>query len=407
MDGVFIGRQPIYDRKQNVFAYELLFRNSEQNYAQIDDPDRATSELIVGALTELGLNTIVEDKIGFINLTRNFVVGSLPIPGAQDRLVLEVLEDIELDDKVLSGIQKLKQQNYTIALDDFIFYPHLTPLVEIADIIKIDLLALDAQQLADHVARLQKYPVKLLAEKVETHEQYEHCQQLGFEYFQGYFFSKPNIISGKRTPANRMALLNLLGRISDPDADIDTLEKLISSDVTLSFRLLRYINSSQYSLDQNIESIKHAIMLLGVETVRSIACLIMFTTIDDKPFELFITAFIRAHMCEQAAKQTGQAKYAATYFTVGLFSVMDSIMDQPMQSVMDQLPFAEPIKNAILHHQGPMGEVLDISVTFQEGRWDELTGDLILDLQHLASNYLEALNWTKHFKQMLGTSKAA
>jgi len=407
MEGVFVGRQPIYDRQQNVYAYELLFRNSEQNFAQIDDPDLATSELIVNALTEIGLNNIIDNKMGFINLTRNFVTGSLPIPGAEDRLVLEVLEDIELDDKVLDGIQKLKQQKYIIALDDFIFHPHLEPLVQIADIIKIDLMALSEEELEDHVNRLKKFPVKLLAEKVETAEEYQRCLEMGFEYFQGYYFAKPNIVSAKKTPANRMALINLLSKISNPETDIEEIEKLIASDVTLSFRLIRFINSSKYALDQNIDSIKHAIMLLGLETVRSISCLIMFTTIDDKPFELFVSALIRARMCELAALQLDEKAHAATYFTVGLFSVMDAIMDQPMQEVLEQLPLADSITNAILKYEGNMGQALQVSLAYQQGEWEILSSKDILNCEQLRDNYLDAISWTKDFTEILDNPKAA
>ena len=406
MKGVFVGRQPIYDREQNVYAYELLFRNSEQNFAQIDDPDKATSELIINALTEIGLNNIIGDKLGFINLTRNFVTGSLPLPGAEDRLVLEVLEDIELDESVLNGIQRLKQQDYIIALDDFIFHPHLKPLVEIAHIIKIDIMVLDQQQLEEHVKALATYPVKLLAEKVETHEEYQRCLDYGFEYFQGYFFSKPNIIQGQRTPANRMALLNLLGKISNPDADVVELEQLISQDVTLSFRLLRYINSSQYAMEKSVDSIKHAVMLLGMNTVRSIAYLIVFSSIEDKPFELFVTALIRAHMCELLAAKMEEPQLTATYFTVGLFSTMDAIMDQPIEDVLAQLPLKQPVSDAILNYQGKMGRALQAAIAYERGEWDELEDDIV-ESDTIVSVYIEALNWCRDFIDSIESLRAA
>lgn len=406
MKGVFVGRQPIYDRKLDVYAYELLFRNSEQNFAQIDNQDKATSELIINALTEIGLNNIVNDKLGFINLTRNFVTGTLPLPGPADRLVLEVLEDIELDEFVLNGIQRLKQQNYIIALDDFIFHPHLKPLVEIADIIKIDIMALDQQQLEEHVKALAAYPVKLLAEKVETHEEYQRCLDYGFDFFQGYFFAKPNIVKGQRTPANRMALLNLLGKISNPDVDVEQLEHLIAQDVTLSFRLLRYINSSKYAMEKSVDSIKHAIMLLGMDTVRSIAYLIVFSSIEDKPFELFVTALIRAHMCELLAKQMAEPQLAATYFTVGLFSTMDAIMDQPMQDVLEQLPLKQAVSDAILSYEGNLGRALQATIAYERGEWDELE-DSTVDSEIIVNVYVEALNWCRDFIDSIESLRAA
>ncbi len=406
MQGVFIGRQPIYDREQNVFAYELLFRNSEKNFADIENQDQATSLLIINALTEFGLSNIIGDKLGFVNLTRNFITGSLPLPAEQDRLVLEILEDIELDDSILSGIQRLKKDNYTIALDDFIFHPHLAPLVEIADIIKIDLMALDDEQLRQHVEDLSKYPVKLLAEKVETQEEYQKCLDYGFEYFQGYFFCKPDVMSGKQTPANRLALLNLLSKISNPDADIEQIESLIMQDVTLSFRLLRYINSSHYSMDNEVSSIKHAIMLLGIETVRSITYLIVISSIEDKPFELFVTALIRAHMCELIASEVGQTNKSATFFMVGLFSVMDAIMDQPMTEVLEQLSLTNDISNALLNYQGTMGQALQASISYERGEWDELDASLV-EADKISEIFLQALTWCKNFIETLDALRAA
>ena len=407
MSGVFIGRQPIYDRKQNVFAYELLFRNSEANFARIDNQDRATSELIINALTEFGLSNILGDKPGFINLTRNFITGSLPLPSEPNRLILEILEDIEIDQSILHGIHRLKQEQYRIALDDFIFQPHLRPLVEIADIIKIDLTALDGSQLEQHVTELSSYPVKLLAEKVETHEEYQRCIDLGFEYFQGYFLCKPNVMSSNRTPANRMALLKLLARISDPELELEQIEALIAQDVTLSYRLLRYINSSQYSVTKNITSIKHAVMLLGLQMVRSIACLIVMSSIDDKPQELFVTALIRANLCQLIAKELGYAQQSATFFTVGLFSVIDAIMDQPMETVLSQLPLDTEISNAILKHEGVMGQILRISIAHERGDWDTLAEEGIISIDYLNKIYAEALGWCQDFIDGLKSLRAA
>lgn len=406
MNKVFIGRQPIYDRQLNVMAYELLFRDSECNAARIDNPDKATSELIVNALTELGLTNIVEDKLAFINLTRNFITGNMPLPGSEETLVLEVLEDIPLDADVLNGIQKLKRRGYTIALDDFIFHPHLEPLVQVADIVKLDLFRLKESELSEHVRKLKRYPIRLLAEKVETQEVYERCMALGFDYFQGYFFCKPNVISGHRTPANRMALLHLLAKLAEADTKMHTLENLIAQDVTLSFRLLRYINSSKYMVDKNIDSVKHAVMLLGMETVRSLAYLIIISSSEDKPFELFVTALIRAHMCELLATETGDRSMAPTYFTVGLFSVIDAIMDKPMHEVLEQLPLSDDICLALLEKKGRMGNALRCTIDYERGNWEALEfsglpSDTIRDI------YIKALKWCRNFTESLDSLNAA
>jgi EAL and modified HD-GYP domain-containing signal transduction protein len=406
MNSIYIGRQPIYHRNQSVYAYELLFRDGNANRANIDDPDRATSQLIVNALTEFGLRNIVDDKLAFINLTRNFTTGTFPIPGAQSQLVLEILEDIELDKQVLAGIVRLKHQGYTIALDDFIFYPHLKPLVQIADIVKLDVLQMDSASLHSHVKVLQRYQVKLLAEKVEDHAMFQQCLDLGIDYFQGYFFCKPNIIQGKRTPANRLALLNLLTKLSSPDVGTSELEKLIAQDVTLSFRLLRYLNSSQYSVGKTIDSIKHAIMLLGLNTVRSLCYLIVISTVEDKPFELFITALIRAHMCESLAGVFDDKAQQPTYFTVGLLSVIDAMMDQSLETVLTQLPLREDISRALLQHEGKMGKALHYATAYERGEWDKINSDDISSDQ-IGAIYLRAIAWCKEFTKSLEQANAA
>ena len=405
MSDTFIGRQPIYDRNNNVYAYELLFRNSEQNFATINDPDLATTQLIVNAVTEFGLDQIVGEHLAFVNLTRNFLTGSFPLPGAESQLVLEVLEDIEIDDEVLQGIMDLKQCGYTIALDDFIFHPHLKPLVEIADIIKLDLMAFDNNELIRHVKELECYPLKLLAEKIETHEEYEQCRELGFSYFQGYFFSKPNVMKGHKTPANRLALLQLLAKVSDPNIDVAQIEQLIARDVTLSFRLLRYINSSEQAIDKKIDSIQHAIMLLGLGTVRSLAYLIIMSQIDNKPMELFSTALIRAHMCEQIALLIDKKADKAAYFTVGLFSILDAVMDQEMKDIIEQLPLCETISSALLKKDGNMGQALHCAISYEHSEWEKIeqspfNKDVLLRI------YIESLQSAKAFTDSLSKLEA-
>lgn len=406
MNSIYIGRQPIYTRDLSLFGYELLFRDSQANAAQIGDPDRATSQLILNALTEFGLSNIVDDKLAFINLTRNFTTGTFPIPGVQSQLVLEILENIELDNVVLDGVQSLKQQGYIIALDDFIFHPHLQALVQIADIIKLDVLTLSEQELHQHVSELRRYPVRLLAEKVESHKIFRQCLELGFDYFQGYFFCKPDTMRGKRTPANRVALLNLLAKLSNPDVGTCELEQLIAQDITLSYRLLRYLNSSQYAVEKSIDSIKHAIMLLGLNTIRSLSYLIVISTIEDKPFELFVTALIRAHMCECLATAFNDKSQQPAYFTVGLFSIIDAIMDQPLDSVLEQLPLREDISRAIRLQDGTMGKALQYAIAYEQGDWDKLEQTPI-KADDMREIYLRAIMWSKEFTGALQHTHAA
>lgn len=391
----------------HVFAYELLFRSSQINAANVPpgEADRATSELIVNALTEFGLKNIVGDKLAFINLTRNFVVGSLALPESEQQLILEVLEDIEIDNRVLDGIQKLKHQGYRIALDDFIFHESRRPLIAIANIIKIDLLPLSRQQLAEHVKLLKQYPVKLLAEKVETQEDYNHCLELGFDYFQGYFFCKPSIIGGTRTPSNRLALLNLLSKLCLQETGMEDIERLIAQDVSLSLRLLRYINSSQYSLNKKVDSIHDAIFLLGQRTIRNLASLMLVTSIDNKPFELFVTALIRAHMCELLGERF-EAEQKSTYFMIGLFSVIDAMFDKPMAEIIEQLPLNQEVCAALVDYQGIKGQVLQHVIAYEQGDWQE-PNSLGVNTGQMRTIYLQVLDWCHAFTDTLAQLHAA
>ncbi len=281
---IFIGRQPIYDKNLNVYAYELLFRaGQQQNAANIVDGDIATTNVVLNALTEIGMDKLVGEQLAFINLPRNFLLtlGDDPVPEIKHQIVLEILEDIAADDEVVAAVQDLSTNGYTIALDDFVYNASLQPLVDNANVIKIDLMALDEDSLSDHVSKLANGKRKLLAEKVETQEEFERCKQLGFDYFQGYFFCKPNIVKGQRAPANKLAVMKVLASLQSPDLDTKELTQTISQDVTLSYRLLRYINSAQFGLGKQIDSIKRAVVMLGRNTIRNLASLIALSQIDD------------------------------------------------------------------------------------------------------------------------------
>ncbi len=391
MSDVFIARQPIFDRQNQVFAYELLWRQGNGNAAQVTDGNLATTQVILNALTEIGLDRLVGNQSAFINLTRSFLLGEQPLPDMNGRLVLEVLEDIEPDAEIISAVARLSQQGYTIALDDFLYRPELAPLVEQADIIKIDLLAQDEATLREHVATLQRYPVKLLAEKVETRAEYDTCLELGFEYFQGYFFARPHVVQGRRPPTNKLAILQLLAQLQDPATTDSELETLIIRDVTLSYRLLRYINSAQFNMSREIESIRQAIMLLGRKTLSQLANLLVMSRIEDKPRELMMTALIRARMSETLGQRLG-VQDESMYFTAGLFSIIDALLDQPMPDLLDELPLADELKQALLAQQGPLGEVLGCVVAYDEGRWEKAVHPRI-DANSLRETYLDAIDW--------------
>lgn len=395
MQDIYIGRQPIFDRDLEVYAYELLFRSGSLNQAADAnapfDGDRATSQVIVNAFIEIGLDQIVGNRRAFINLTRSFVTAATPLPFPQDRVVLEILEDIEPDAEVLAGLRTLAGQGYQMALDDFVFQEDRRALLEVAHIVKIDLMAVPRETLQAEVARLRRHDVRLIAEKVETHEDFEQCRELGFDYFQGYFLSRPNIVQGRQLPPNRLAVLQLLARLQDPQADAGDIERLVAQDVALSYKLLRYINSAFFALPKKIESIRQAVIYLGTRAIRTWVSLLVVAGLDDKPAALVAQAMQRARMCELLAQRARRPQPDA-YFTVGLFSLLEALLDAPLESILDTLPFSDGIRDALLRQEGPYGEALACVIAYEHGHFLKARFDR-LGATEMTDTYLAATHW--------------
>ena len=313
---IFVGRQPIFDRKLNVYAYELLYRSAQQlNPATAGvSGDQATSSTIINSFMEIGLDRLVRDKYAAINLTESFFLEDNKLPFSPKQVILEILEDIPVTEKLVAAVTRLSKQGYIIALDDYIYQPEHAPLLKLAKIIKIDISILSAQQLIEHVKVLRRYNSKLLAEKVETAQQFVKCRDLGFDYFQGYFLCRPQIVTGKSLPTNRLAVLNLLSVLHKPDADTEDLAEAINTDVTTSYKMLKLINSAAFGFSRKIDSIQQGVMLLGQRKLASWASMLALSTIDDRPSEILRTAMIRGKMCELLA-DAAQIKPSDSYFT--------------------------------------------------------------------------------------------
>lgn len=396
---VFVGRQPIYNQQLKVIGYELLFRSYRSETAEFLNGDSATSQLILNTFMEIGLEQLVGGGLAFINLTRSFFLEKLPLPLLEDRVVIEVLENITIDDEFVEAVQFLSDRGYQIALDDVVNPDDVEPLLDIADIVKVDLVDIDRSRLEEYVNVFHKHKLKLLAEKIETHDEFELCKNLGFHYFQGFFFSKPKVISGHKMPESRLAILRLLSKLHTPGIEFKEMEDLISQDVSLSYKLLRLINSSFYARPKKIKSIRHALTFLGIRQIKDWVSLLSLAKVDDKPRELMNTAMVRAKMSEILALAL-KMKNAETGFTVGLFSVLDALLDLPLKEVIRLLPLSDDITSALLEHKGKFGEVLHCVLAYEHGEWEEakcpgLEPDAIRDA------YLESVNWTNNVASLL------
>jgi c-di-GMP phosphodiesterase len=395
MSDLFVGRQPIFDRNLEVVAYELLYRSVQSGQANVTDGDQATTQVILNSFSQLGLESLVgSQKKAFINTTRNFLVGSIPIPFPPASVVLEVLEDIVIDQELIDALLALSKQGFQIALDDVTSMEQIKLLLGLAHIIKIDLMGISRAQLTELVGQLRPYRqrLKLLAEKVETQEELEYCKRLGFDYFQGYFLCKPSVIKGKRMDSARLVLMRTLAKIQDPKADFRSLGALVAQDVALSYKVLKLVNSSYYSLAKTITAIDQAIALIGLNQLRGWLTLLIMASIDNKPHELTNIAMSRAKMCELVAKSLHQSQ-TELFFLVGLFSVLDAMMDLPMQEALVNLPLADEVVTGLLEQKGMTGEVLQMVLAYEHGDWDRLLKTQ-LPPEVFQKNYLDAIHWT-------------
>ncbi len=392
MTPYFLARQPIFDRNVQLFAYELLFRDSNENAAPASlDENQATADVITTS-AEIGLDKLTGGHLGFINLPQQFLAEPELIPISPRGVVLELLETITLNEATITGIKSLHRRGFTLALDDFVDHPDYDQVLPMVDTVKLDIMELPREQWAPTIERLRRYDCKILAEKVETPEEFDALSAMGVDYFQGYFFAKPKIISGRRMNANKLALLQLLAQVNDPESDIEDLHQLVSRDVALGVKTLSYANSVANGLTRRLESIREAIVYLGRNTIRQWAILYMMASVDEKPSELITLALVRAKLCELLGQHLGEDD-PDSFFTVGLFSILDSLMDTRLETILKQLALTSEMKAALISEKGVRGEVLRCAKDIASGS-ELVIACGTLDTGTVAKLYAEAISWT-------------
>lgn len=404
MQDIYVGRQPIYGRRLELYAYELLYRGGDVDFADFTEGDRATSQVLLNTFLEFGLERVVGGHLAFVNLTRGFIIGEYPLPVPRTQVVLEVLEDIEPDEEVIKGLKDLRRRGFKIALDDFVYREEFEPMLALADIVKVDVLGLDEEQIRGRYELLKPFGTKLLAEKIETRPQYEVCHDIGFDYFQGYFLAKPNVLSGSSISASRLNLLRLLSEIQNPHCDFERVKEIVAQDVTLSYKLLRHINSALYGMPRRVESIKETVVYLGLNAVKNLACLFLLSDSSDMPHDVIVTAMLRAKMCELLAVASG-VRDAQPFFTSGLFSILDAMTNSTMESVLLKLPLAEDLRTALLERSGPIGEILECTLAYERGEWSQVAYGNLTRSQ-IKRAFLEAVAWVERVDKELDAMAA-
>lgn len=400
----YVGRQPVFTANLQLAGFELLFRANASSGAAGPMPagTQATAGVLVDSIFNIGLEELIEDKPAFVNMTRDYLIGAAPLPFGPDRFILEVLEDVSLDADMLAALDGLRAKGYRLALDDVErWHPELADALPLVEFVKIDVLAVAEAELPLLVQNLRAFPVTLVAEKVETWEMLDRCKALGFDLFQGYFLEKPKVVEGAKIPHNRLALLQTLARLQDPECDFEDIQEIIGADPGLSLKLLRLANSSMYGLRKKVESLHQVVIFLGLDTIKQWTCLILISQYSHKPRILTTLALMRARLCQLIASGRGRQDLATPAFTVGLFSVLDALMDRPLPEVLGNVQISDELRAALLQREGVLGEILSAVVALEHGQWE--IAELMLGPNGSAEPvWLDALRWTHGLMAEMG-----
>jgi EAL and modified HD-GYP domain-containing signal transduction protein len=390
MEGIFIGRQPILDRTGRLYAYELLHRRGREDHAPGGDGDRMSSDMLLNAALNVGIRQLNAACPVFINVTRNVLLNggldSLP----SERMALEVLETVTVDEPILQRLRVLRSRGFKI---------ERAPLIDHADIVKLDVLALDDASLERHVALLRGRRVKLLAEKVETPAMHQRVLALGFDLFQGYFFARPEVFDSRAIRPSNLVLIRLLARIHDPDITPEELSEIIRGDVSMSMTVLRWANSPFYGLLHAVESVERAVVVLGLYTIRNWVSLLALARMGGTVTELHTTILIRARTCELLAGACALSN-ASSYFTVGLLSALDVILQVSMSQALDHIPLGPDQKAALLSRSGRLGDALSCVLALEAGDEGAATFGA-LNITEVSGCYFAAVEWVN---QLASTS---
>ncbi len=392
----FLARQPILTREEQLFGYELLFRDGPDNYFRGIDPDAASRDTLDSS-TLMGLDVLCGNRRAFINCTRDVLLKDYITLLPSNQAVAEILESVPPDDQVLAACQRLKEAGYWIALDDFMPNDPRARLTEMADIIKVDFRSTSAEERAEMVRKYGSWHCRMLAEKVETREEFFAARKGGFLYFQGYFFRQPEVLTTREIPANRIHYVQMLQAVSRDELNHQEIEDLIKSEASLCYRLLRYMNSASFGFVNEIHSVKHALALLGEREVRRWVRLVATLAAGSgKSSELVSAALVRGRFCELLSSKIQHE--GSDLFLLGLFSLMDAILEMPMSDLLASVPVDQETKVVLLTGTGRLKPLYQLMMARESGEWQNLR-DLAREMQisesTIAEDYWHALEWAR------------
>ncbi|MBC3766912.1 EAL and HDOD domain-containing protein [Neptunicella marina] len=399
----YVARQPIMDSDQNVFAYELLFRDGQNNCFPDIQPDEATSKILANNHLTLGLEDIACHKRSFINFHREALLNDFTSLLDPEHVVVELVETVPATDDVLAACQKIKNQGYKLALDDYSFDPRWDKFLPLVDIVKVDTYLSDYQTIAAKVEQLQRNNITLLAEKVETHDAFHSFKDLGFDLFQGFFFAKPEIVKQRNLPTSKLALIELMKESAGSVFSFERVNAILERDVGLSYMLLRFINNPTVNKRQEITSLRHALNYMGeIELKKFISILALARLGDEKPTELLHMSLVRAKFCELLSHACYDKDNPPKGFLVGLFSLLDALLSQNLPEVVNKLPIDLEIKQALLNQPGRLNNYLAIAKAFESANWLKLirlSKDIGIEQKMLHHLFNQAILWGNGVRQ--------
>jgi EAL and modified HD-GYP domain-containing signal transduction protein len=402
MSQFMVGRQPIFDGRLDVRGYELLFRDPASRGL---GGDAMTADVLVRAGLDVGLSSLVGTKLAFVNATRAFLVGEHELPFPARQTVVEVLEDVAHDPEVVAGCRRLARSGYTLALDDYVWEEDDDPLLELVSIVKLDVLTLSPAQLAHAIERRGAFGVELVAEKVETRRQLDACRELGFDLYQGYLLSRPEIVEGQALSPRKLTCLRIIERLCDPGTSAGEIETIVQSDVALSYRFLRVAGAgASQGLFRRLSSVRDAVVLLGQRRLRAWVTLMLLDGAQEGSNERLSIAMTRARMAELMAEALGPSK-ADSVYTVGLVSALDLLLHAPLPQIIEGLSLSCELEDALLRHAGVFGAVLADVLAWEVGgeSFHGCSGTRTADVERC---YVQALAWANEVCGVLSLAEA-
>jgi len=395
---VFLARQPIFDRSNKVIAYELLFRNGYENFCSNADGDEATLNVIVNSFYIFGIKNITNDKKVFINFTEELIKKEIATLLSSEQVVVEILENIEPTEEIVVACKKLKQKGYTLALDDFVFDEKYMNLIKLIDIIKVDFKITKGYERKKLFELLKiNNKIKFLAEKVENKEEYNEAVKMGYTYFQGYYFSKPVVLSRKSICANKNIALKILKLLNKEEFSFCDLEVLIMKDLGLSYKLMKLINSSVYYLRNKVSSIRQAITFLGeIELTKWLYVVLLNDLNGNNTNELIRVSLQRAKLCESICGMSIYKEKKFSAYMTGLFSVIDAILNCPIKVIINDLCIVDEVRDGLLEEMNHLNTILKLVINYEKGQWENvgIYADIIgIDASKISRAYIESLKW--------------